>query len=100
MRLWTDFNEFDGETVWTSLRRAAFVPEGEPWVGQQVEMWDHEGNVCWGTVVEVDEPIVRVQLDLSTWEDAGDVHIASTFGEPMYHYSQGAEDRTVGDAVA
>lgn len=96
MRLWADFNEFDGETIWTSLRRATFVPEGEPAVGQQVELWDHEGNACFGIVTKVSDPIVWLWLDLNTWVDAESVHIASHFGDPEYHESQGREERTGG----
>ena len=93
-RLWADFNEVDGDMIWTSLRRADFVPEGEPEIGQRIELWDHEGNVCWGVVTKVDEPIVWLRLDLSTWVDAESKQIASQFGSSAYGKWQGREERT------
>lgn len=96
MRLWADFNEVDGEMIWTSLRRASFVPDGEPEVGQLVELWDHEGNVCWGVVTNVDDPIVYIRLDLSTWVDAESIQIEPQFGSPAFASFQGSEDRTGG----
>lgn len=96
MRLWADFNAADGEMIWTSLRRAGFVPEGEPAIGQRIELWDHEGNVCMGVVTRVDDPIVYLRLDLSTWEDADSVQIERQFGSPAYDRRQGKEDRTGG----
>lgn len=69
-RLWADFNDADGEMVWTSLRRGESVPGGEPRAGQRIELWDHEGNTCGGIVVKVDYPIVYLRLDPSTWKDA------------------------------
>lgn len=95
-KLWADFNEVDGETVWTSLRRAQFVPEGEPEIGQWIELYDHEGNACWGVVTEVDDPIVRLHLDFSTWIDAESVQIASHFGDAVYDARDGREERTGG----
>lgn len=96
MRLWADFNEVDGEMIWTSLRRVDFLPEGEPKIGQRIDLWDHEGNVCTGIVTKVDDPIVWLSLDLSTWVDAEAVHIASRFGEAAYGESHGEETRTGG----
>lgn len=96
MKLWADFNEVDGEMIWTSLRRVDFLPEGEPEIGQRVDLWDHEGNVCTGIVTNVDDPIVWLRLDFSTWIDAQSVHIASRFGDPAYAHSQGEEKRTGG----
>ena len=94
MRLWADFNDFDGEVIWTSLRRASFVPEGEPQIGQRIELWDHEGNVCTGVVTKVDDPIVYLWLDLNTWADAGTVQILEEYGNPAPSHSMGREDRT------
>lgn len=99
MKLWVDFNDVDGEMVWTSLRRAQFVPEGEPHIGQWVELYDHEGNVCQGVVVSVDDPIVRLHLDLSTWVDAEANQIPAHFGEAAYDEFQGREDRTEADVA-
>lgn len=75
MRIWTDFNEIEDNTVWTSLRRAGFIPSGEPRVGQWIELWDYEGNVCWGVVTEIDVPIVYLQLDMNTWKPSVVVNI-------------------------
>lgn len=94
MRLWADFNEVEDEMIWTSLRRAQFVPDGEPEIGQRVELYDHEGNVCWGIVVSVDDPIVRLHLDLRTWVDAETNQIPAHFGKAAYEAFQGQEDRT------
>ncbi len=94
MRLWADFNEVDDDTVWTSLRRASFVPKGEPRVGQWIELWDHEGNVCWGVVTEVDAPIVYLRLDLSTWVDREAVSIEGQYGDPVSSQTRGQEQRT------
>jgi len=94
VRLWADFNEVDDEMIWTSLRRAPFIPDGEPEIGQRVELYDHEGNVCWGVVVDVDDPIVRLHLDLSTWIDAEANQIPAHFGKAAYDVFQGQEERT------
>lgn len=96
MRLWADFNDVDGEMIWTSLRRASFIPDGEPELGQWIELYDHEGNVCMGVVTQVDDPIVYLRLDLSTWEDAEWIQIKRHYGNPAFHSSQGSEDRTGG----
>jgi hypothetical protein len=74
-RLWADFNEARGGNIWTNLAEADFVPEGEPHEGQWIELWDHEGNRCWGVVTEVDYPIVYLRLDLSTWVDSSTVQM-------------------------
>ena len=95
-KLWADFNDVDGDMIWTSLRRAEFVPEGEPEAGQQIELWDHEGNTCMGIVAQVDDPIVYLRLDLNTWEDAEAIQIERRFGSSAFDHSQGAEDRTGG----
>ncbi len=95
LKLWADFNEVSDEAIWTSLRRAKWVPDGEPWVGQRVEFWDHEGNVCQGIVTRVNYPIVYAELDLSTWVDGDPLQIESEHGGSVtYHQSQGSEDRT------
>jgi hypothetical protein len=96
LRLWADFNGIEDQTVWTSLRRKSFVPDGEPWIGQRVELWDHEGNVCQGTVARVNYPIVYVDLDLSTWLDGEAVQIEPRYGEQASFdpVRQGAEERT------
>lgn len=93
-KLWIDFNEVSGETAWTSLRRARFVPEGEPEIGQWIELYDHEGNVCWGVVTDVDDPIVRLHLDLNTWKDAETKQLKSHFGKAAYDAFQAQEERT------
>lgn len=100
LKLWVDFNEVYGEDVWTSLRRANFVPEGEPEIGQWVELYDHEGNVCQGMVTKVDDPIIWLRLDLSTWIDAENKEIEHQFGRAVYDWQQGSEKRTAGAAVA
>lgn len=99
MRLWADFNAVEGETVWTSLRRASFVPSGEPQVGQWINLWDHEGNSCWGVVTEVDDPIVYLRLDLSTWLDGEAVQVDPHYGDPVSSHAQGGQDRTKGERV-
>jgi hypothetical protein len=96
MRLWADFNDVDGEMIWTSLRRASFIPDGEPEVGQWIELWDYEGNTCKGIVTRVDDPIVYLRLDLSTWEDAEWIQIERQFGSSAFASSQGEVDRTGG----
>jgi hypothetical protein len=98
-KLWADFNELEGETVWTSLRRAQFVPEGEPEIGQWIELYDHEGNACWGVVTDLDDPIVWLRLDLDTWKDAEIKRVPSHFGVAAYDAFQDQEERTRG-AVA
>lgn len=82
MRLWADFNEtYEGE-IWTSLRRARkFIPNDQPRVGQWVELWDHEGNTCWGIVTRLERPIVHLRLDMSTWRDGDTVQIEPEFVE-------------------
>src|SRR5215217_8923647 len=95
LKLWTDFNEASGETIWTSLRRTEWIPSGEPWVGQRVMFRDREGNVCQGIVTKVNYPIVYAELDLSTWVDGEPVKVESEHdGSVTYHQSQGSEDRT------
>ena len=78
-RLWADFNEARGENIWTDLAQERFIPEGQPHEGQWIELWDHEGNRCWGVVTEIDYPIVYLRLDLSTWVDSSTVQIEREF---------------------
>jgi hypothetical protein len=100
LRLWADFNEVEEEILWTSLRRVSFVPEGEPEIGQRVELYDHEGNACQGIVTKVRGPIVWVRLDLSTWIDAEAVQIVSEYGYAASGSSFGKENRTGVERVA
>ncbi len=68
-RLWADFNELNGDMIWTSL-----APEEEG--GQSlrrdeiVELWDYEGNLCRGSVKEIDGPIIKLKVNRATWEAA------------------------------
>lgn len=96
MRLWADFNEVYEGSIWTSLRRAKFVPKGEPRIGQWIELWDHEGNSCFGVVTKVDAPIVYLRLDLSTWIDSEAVRISPRYGHPAFSSGQGKHDSTIG----
>ena len=70
-RLRADFNNVrDGETL-----VATFIFDGVsfvlPDVGEQVQVYDPEGNLCLGEVVErVDDDSFRVRLDYATWRDA------------------------------
>lgn len=67
MWLWADFNAVEDDTVWTSVRRTEGVGEDELEEGQRIELRDHEGNACWGTITETSGPIVYLELDWSTW---------------------------------
>jgi hypothetical protein len=78
-RLKADFNEEREGTIWASLHRVPFVPDGEPRIGQWIELWDHEGNTCWGVVTDVNYPIVYLKLDPSTWKDGDAVQIEPEF---------------------
>ncbi len=78
-RLWADFNEARGEDIWTDLAQERFIPEGEPYEGQWIELWDHEGNRCWGVVTGVDYPIVYLELDSGTWVDSSAIQIKREF---------------------
>jgi hypothetical protein len=75
MRLRADFNEVDGNTIWISLRRQGYIPSGEPYVGQHVTLYDHDGNRCIGLVTAVQEPIAFLEIDLSTWADSEEVQV-------------------------
>jgi hypothetical protein len=71
-RLRADFNSVrDGETlVATFAFNGGYVL---PDVGELVEVFDPEGNVCLGDVVErLDDDSFRVRLDYATWQDAPD----------------------------
>lgn len=72
MWLWADFNAVEDDTIWTSVRRTKWADEDELEVGQRLELRDHEGNSCWGTVTGVKGPIVYLELDWSTWDPAED----------------------------
>jgi hypothetical protein len=72
MWLWVDFNAVDGDTIWTSVRQTPSANEDELKEGQRIELRDHEGNRCWGTVTGIKGPIVFLELDWSTWTTAED----------------------------
>jgi len=101
MRLWADFNEERRGVIRASLHREKFIPEGEPYIGQWIQLWDHEGNTCWGIVTDVNYPLVYLRLDVSTWVDGDPVHVESEHGGSVtYHRSQGSEDRTKAKKLA
>ena len=81
LTLCADLNEVNDKTIWTSLRRTEFAPEGDLWEGQRVVLRDHEGNVCHGIVTEVNYPIVYVELDLRTWVDGDAVRVEEEYGD-------------------
>lgn len=93
MKLWADFNEDRGGVVWTSLHRAGFIPEGEPRIGQWIELWDHEGNTCRGVVTSVNYPIVYLELDTTTWKGSDTVQIEPEFVGKKAPYEQGRDDK-------
>jgi hypothetical protein len=74
IRLWADFNELSDTKIWTSLRRAGFLPEGRPSIGEWVELWDYDGDTCLGMVTSIEYPIVHLEVDLDTWVDGQLVH--------------------------
>jgi hypothetical protein len=65
-KIWVDFNEvFDGNRVWTSIRRM----RGNliPGVGEWVELFDADGDGCLARVDSVDGPIIYFTLDWDRW---------------------------------
>ena len=72
MSLWVDFNEvFDGDYVWTSLRRSG--PQlATPNVGEWVVLHDDDGATCLGIITSVVGPIVTCKLDWSEWREVQD----------------------------
>ncbi len=93
-RLWADFNEERGGIIRASLHREKFIPDGEPSIGQWIQLWDHEGNTCWGAVTDVNYPLVHLRLDVSTWRDGDAVQIDSEYGDSVLSHSQGSQKRT------
>jgi len=86
IRLWADFNELSDTKIWTSLRRAGFLPQGRPSIGEWVELWDYDGDTCLAVVRSIEHPIVHLEVDLDTWVDGQLVQaeIPLTFGRPSY----------------
>ncbi|MGH2771910.1 MAG: hypothetical protein ACRDIU_02050 [Actinomycetota bacterium] len=68
-RLWADFNEIEGDEIWTSIAKA---DQGavSPKKGEGVELWDYEGNTCHARVLKVEGSVVTLTLDRSTWQPA------------------------------
>lgn len=65
--IWVDFNDVDSDrTAITLLRFATNQDDIE--VGRQVTAGDDEGNRCRATVVDRQGGIVKLALDLSTFE--------------------------------
>lgn len=52
------------------MRQTEGVSEDEFTEGQRIELRDHEGNSCWGTITGLKGPIVYLELDWSTWNPA------------------------------
>jgi hypothetical protein len=62
-----DFNDIEQGTV-TGLCSEVTGQNGisaQPGVG--ISLTDGEGNWCWGTILDVHDGLVSVELDLSTW---------------------------------
>jgi hypothetical protein len=85
MWLWVDFNSVDGDTIWTSMKRTPSVHADELEEGQRVELRDHEGNSCWGTIMGIKGSIVYLELDWSTWIPADEEEAIPllTTGNPL-----------------
>lgn len=65
--LWVDFNETDAVGHAFTLEKFARVSLS---IGQDVLVGDHEGNTCRGTVLQMEDGIVALQLDLGTFTAA------------------------------
>jgi hypothetical protein len=78
MRLRVDFNqrEEDG-TVWVTMRDTGFVEDDCLRSGVAVELWDDDGDACFGTVMRVEGGIMFVKPDYSTWRDGIAVHLGN-----------------------
>jgi hypothetical protein len=103
IRLWADFNELSDTQIWTSLRRAGFLPEDRPKIGEWVELWDYDGDTCLGRVTSIQHPIVHLEVDLDSWVDGPLVHaeIPMIFGRPSYtHQLQPGHDTEARQAPA
>ncbi len=70
VRLWVDFGDVRNCRTWTLLKFADFVPGEEATVGEWAELWDHEGNICYGMITQIEDQIVHLRLDWSTWVPA------------------------------
>ena len=71
VRLWTDFsNIYDHCYTWTSLEFAELSPGQTPAEGEWAALWDYEGNRCYGIVTRIENEIVHLKLDWSTWVPA------------------------------
>jgi hypothetical protein len=62
-----DFNDRDRDGRLVASRTFASSPR-KPDVGETVLAHDDEGNRCEGTVSEVKDSIVYIDLDRSTWQ--------------------------------
>lgn len=81
IRLWTDFGDiYDDHYTWTLLKFAELEPSKEIAVGEWAELWDHEGNRCYGVITEIEDQIVHVRLDWSTWVLATHIPELHVFG--------------------
>lgn len=80
--LWADFNQVDGDMVWTSTcrsRGAVFTPEP----GDHVVLYDDDAASCGAIVTEVSGPIVTCRLDWSQWHDPQPEWVSRNIVQPQ-----------------
>jgi hypothetical protein len=70
VRLWVDFGDVRDCHTWTLLKFAELAPEEEAVVGEWAELWDHEGNTCYGIITRIEGQTIHLRLDWSTWMPA------------------------------
>ena len=66
LSVWADFNAIDAQHRITTSLRFADTPE-RPAKGEQIRLYDDEGNAVQGIVEEVNDLAVQVRPIMETW---------------------------------
>ncbi|MGI8945117.1 MAG: hypothetical protein ACR2GL_02610 [Thermoleophilaceae bacterium] len=77
--VYVDYNDIEGGEQTTALMEDASAAVS---VGETVLSLDEEGNQCVASVVRLDDDVVTLRLDWSTWSPSQETEQGYTAGRP------------------